>query len=84
MFKAVWASRGRQRKAEHSVAAEARIAYNGSRRLDSGWASRLFLHRLQLWPESWEGQGGGDLEEEGVRAVAVLGAWPRVRGWTSL
>lgn len=36
----------------------------------------FFLRHLQLWPESWEGQGGGDLEEEGVRAMAVLGAWP--------
>lgn len=37
---------------------------------------RSLALRLQLWPKSWEGQGGGDSEEEGVRAVAVLGAWP--------
>lgn len=72
----MWASIGRQRKTEHTVAAEARISLNRSRRLDSGWASCLFLRHLQLWPESWEGQGGGVLEEEGVRAMAVLGAWP--------
>lgn len=72
----MWASIGRQRKADHTVAAEARIAPTDL----EGWTqvgpAAFFLRRLQLWPESWEGQGGGDLEEEGVRAMAVLGAWP--------
>lgn len=80
----MWASRGRQRKAEHTVAAGARIALQPVQKAGFRLGQPPFLRRLQLWPESWEGQGGGVLEEEGVRAVAVLGAWPLcVIGWTS-
>lgn len=49
--------------------------------LDWAWLA-IFLRRsfslhLQLWSEPpREGSGGGHLEEEGVRAVAVLRAWP--------
>lgn len=52
----------RQTKAEHTVAAEARIALQPVQKA----GSRLGQPRhLQLWPDPWEGQGGGRLRRGG-------------------